>query len=67
MAGEIAEKPRHSLITLKNHLVEHMRKKLPLVIEQELEMHEQTFHQPEEKENYDIVWKVKSMIKRLNK
>ena len=47
LAREIAEKPRMSLITLKNHLVAEVRDQLPRVIEQEIAMHEVTFHQPE--------------------
>lgn len=50
LARELAEKPRLSLITLKDHLVKHIREELPLVIEQELAMHEKTFHQPEVKD-----------------
>jgi polyketide biosynthesis enoyl-CoA hydratase PksI len=49
LARQIAEKPRVSLITLKDHLVAPLREQLPKVIEQELEMHDQTFHQPEVK------------------
>lgn len=51
LARSIAEKPRLSLITLKDHLVKDLREKLPKVIEQELVMHDITFHQPEVKEN----------------
>ncbi len=47
LATDIAEKPRISLITLKDHLVAHLRETLPKVIEKELEMHKKTFHQPE--------------------
>jgi len=47
LAGDIAEKPRASLIALKNHLNQDLRQKLPKTIEQELAMHEVTFHQPE--------------------
>ncbi len=50
LAREVAEKPRVSLITLKDHLVAQIREQLPAVIEQELEMHEKTFHQPEVKD-----------------
>lgn len=49
-ARELAEKPRVSLITLKNHLVAALREELPAVIEQELAMHELTIHQEEVKE-----------------
>ncbi|MCW3465905.1 polyketide synthase [Chitinophaga nivalis] len=47
LARELAEKPRLSLVTLKKHLTAHIREKLPIAIEQELHMHEITFHQPE--------------------
>ncbi len=47
LAETIAEKPRVSLITLKDHLVAHQRERLPKVIDQETMMHEKTFHQPE--------------------
>jgi len=50
LARQIAEKPRYSLITLKDHLVSSLREKLPKVIEQETVMHDKTFHQPEVKE-----------------
>ena len=50
LARQLAEKPRVSLITLKDHLVASLRAELPGVIEQELIMHEKTFHQPEVKE-----------------
>lgn len=50
LARQVAEKPRYSLITLKNHLVEPHRQKLLEIIEKELIMHEKTFHQKEVKE-----------------
>ncbi|ASA19521.1 polyketide synthase [Paenibacillus donghaensis] len=50
LAREINEKPRISLITLKKHLVASMQRELPDVIEQEVAMHEMTFHQQEVKE-----------------
>ncbi|NES04228.1 MAG: acyltransferase domain-containing protein, partial [Okeania sp. SIO2F4] len=49
MAREMAEKPRLSLLTLKEHLTSEIKNKLPKVIEKELEMHDITFHQPEVK------------------
>ncbi|PRP54756.1 polyketide synthase [Bacillus halotolerans] len=49
LARELAEKPRNSLITLKDHLVAPLREQLSRVIEQELVMHEKTFHQDEVK------------------
>ncbi|WP_105979316.1 polyketide synthase [Bacillus paralicheniformis] len=47
LAQSLAEKPRVSLITLKNHLVGPLRSELPAYIEKEVEMHDKTFHQPE--------------------
>ncbi len=50
LARSLAEKPRISLITLKDHLVASLREKLPTFIEKEIVMHEKTFHLPEVKE-----------------
>ena len=50
LAGQIAEKPRLSLITLKDHLVAPLREELPRIIKQEIAMHEKTFPQAEVKE-----------------
>ncbi|MET3210644.1 UNVERIFIED_CONTAM: polyketide biosynthesis enoyl-CoA hydratase PksI [Paenibacillus sp. PvR008] len=50
LARQLAEKPRVSLITLKDHLVRPIREELPRVIEQEMAMHEKTFHEPEVKD-----------------
>lgn len=50
LARQIAEKPRLSLITLKDHLVAALREELPAIIQKEVAMHEKTFHQPEVKE-----------------
>lgn len=50
LARQLAEKPRASLITLKEHLTRTIRAELPAVIEQEVIMHEKTFHQPEVRE-----------------
>jgi 4-carboxy-3-alkylbut-2-enoyl-[acp] decarboxylase len=47
LATTLAEKPRTSLITLKDHLVCNLRSKLQEVIDQELIMHEKTFSLPE--------------------
>jgi polyketide biosynthesis enoyl-CoA hydratase PksI len=46
LARNLAEKPRMSLVTLKDHLVAPLREQLPRFIEQEIAMHERTFHQP---------------------
>ncbi|WPS89986.1 polyketide synthase [Brevibacillus halotolerans] len=50
LARQIAEKPRVSLIALKDHLVASLREELPGFIEKEVAMHERTFHQAEVKE-----------------
>ena len=50
LAKKIAEKPRLSLITLKDHMVSTIRSKLPAIIEKEVIMHEKTFHQEEVKQ-----------------
>jgi len=50
LARRLAEKPRNSLILLKDHLVESLRERLPAVIEKEIGMHDATFHLPETKE-----------------
>ncbi len=47
IAYEMSEKPRLSLITLKEHLRKKINKKLPEFIDEELAMHEITFHQSE--------------------
>lgn len=51
LAFNLAEKPRISLITLKAHLVSSLREQLSHKIQQELKMHEMTFHQEEVREN----------------
>jgi len=54
LAKTIAEKPRVSLVTLKDHLVKNLRKNLPEAIEQEVIMHDKTFHQPEVKQRIEM-------------
>lgn len=46
LAQQLAEKPRASLVTLKRHLTRRVRQELPAVIEQEIDMHQVTMHQP---------------------
>jgi polyketide biosynthesis enoyl-CoA hydratase PksI len=46
LARNLAEKPRLSLVTLKDRLVRDLRERLPEVIEIELAMHDVTFRQP---------------------
>lgn len=47
LANTIAEKPRSSLITLKDNLVRELRELLPRAIEKEVHMHDVTMKQPE--------------------
>jgi polyketide biosynthesis enoyl-CoA hydratase PksI len=51
IARDLARTPRVSLVTLKDHLVRSLRQDLPRFIDQEVAMHEITFHQEEVKEN----------------
>jgi polyketide biosynthesis enoyl-CoA hydratase PksI len=56
LAATIAEKPRISLVTLKDHLVASLRTGLAPVIEQELVMHAKTFHRPEVKDRIEALF-----------
>ncbi len=56
LATTIAEKPRISLVTLKDHLVAPLRAGLPEVIDQEVVMHEKTFHRPEVKDRIEALF-----------
>lgn len=47
LAKKLADKPRQSLVTLKAHMVAGLRADLPRATDQEVAMHDQTFHQPE--------------------
>ncbi|OZH51287.1 hypothetical protein AFK68_32080 [Hydrocoleum sp. CS-953] len=47
LAQEIAKKPRLSIVSLKELLTSEIRKKIPEVMEKELETHYVTFNQPE--------------------
>ncbi|UAA37175.1 enoyl-CoA hydratase/isomerase family protein [Paraneptunicella aestuarii] len=53
LAKTIAEKPRESLVVLKDHLIGDLRKELPKAIELEVKMHDLTFHKPEVKERIE--------------
>ena len=53
LARSLAEKPRLSLVTLKNQLARQAREDIQGVIQQELAMHDTTFHQPEVKQRID--------------
>lgn len=56
LAQSLAEKPRLSLVTLKQHLVASIRERLPRVVEQELQMHSKTLSQPEVKERIEALF-----------
>jgi polyketide biosynthesis enoyl-CoA hydratase PksI len=56
VARQLAEKPRVSLVTLKDHLVASMRAELAPVIQSEVLMHDKTFHQPEVKERIEALF-----------
>ena len=56
LAQALAEKPRLSLVTLKTHLTKDIKAAIPSVIEQELEMHNITFHQPEVKRRIETLF-----------
>ena len=49
LAQSLAEKPRVSLVTLKEHLSAQLREALPKMVAQEVAMHAVTFAQPEVK------------------
>ena len=56
LAGILAEKPRLSLVALKEHLSADIKAKLPGIIKQELKMHDITFHQPEVAERIESLF-----------
>lgn len=56
LAKTLADKPRISLVTLKDHLVAPLREQLQEVIDQEITMHERTIHQPEVKDRIETVF-----------
>lgn len=56
LAKTIAEKPRGSLVVLKDHLVFSLREELPKVIDLEVKMHDLTFHKPEVKDRIEAAF-----------
>ncbi|WP_436626142.1 polyketide synthase [Sorangium sp. So ce136] len=56
VARSLAEKPRLSLIMLKDNLVASLRAELPAAIAQEVKMHEATFHLPEVKDRINALF-----------
>lgn len=57
LARNLAEKPRASLVTLKDHLVAPLRDELPRFVEREIAMHELTFHQPDVRRRIEAQFK----------
>ncbi|MDB6037720.1 MAG: pksI [Verrucomicrobiales bacterium] len=53
MARSLAEKPRISLVALKNLLVDPIRETLPIIVKKEQAMHDKTFHLHAVKENIE--------------
>lgn len=56
LAKTVAEKPRVSLVTLKDHLVAPLREKLSGFIAKEVEMHAKTMHQPEVRDRIEALF-----------
>lgn len=56
LARTVADKPRVSLVTLKDHLVAPLRAGLAPVIDRELAMHAATFGQPEVRERIEALF-----------
>ncbi|MBV8706566.1 MAG: enoyl-CoA hydratase/isomerase family protein [Acidobacteriaceae bacterium] len=56
IARELADKPRATLLQLKQHLAAPIREALPKVVERELAMHRITFAQPEVRERIETLF-----------
>lgn len=56
LAANLAEKPRVSLVALKNHLVAPIRERLAHFIDAEVAMHALTFHQSEVKQQIEAAF-----------
>jgi len=56
LAANLAEKPRVSLVALKNHLVAPIRERLAHYIDAEVAMHALTFHQSEVKQQIEAAF-----------
>jgi polyketide biosynthesis enoyl-CoA hydratase PksI len=56
LAGILADKPRSSLKALKKHLTTSIKEKLPGVVEEELRMHNLTFHSPEVAKKIELLF-----------
>jgi len=53
LARGIAQKPRHSLVTLKSHMMRKIKDELAETVRLEIEMHKKTFHRPEVRERIE--------------
>lgn len=56
LAESIADKPRKSMVELKRHLVKKMRTELDEVIQEEVQLHEVTFHDDEVKDRIHAIY-----------
>jgi len=56
LASELAEKPRDSLIILKDHLVSSLRDDLPEIVRKEVIMHQKTFSHTEVREKINALF-----------
>ncbi|MBQ4813836.1 enoyl-CoA hydratase [Pseudoalteromonas luteoviolacea] len=56
LARSLAQKPRVSLITLKEHTTSYLRSNLGQYTDKELEMHKKTFHLPETKQRINALF-----------
>lgn len=57
LARDLAEKPRASLLLVKQHLAQPVRDQLPAVIEQELAMHRVSFRLPGVRERIETLFR----------
>lgn len=56
LGQSLAEKPRISLVTLKDHMTESLRESISLYTEKEIRMHKKTFHLPETKARIEMLF-----------
>lgn len=56
IAEDLVDKPRASLVALKQHLTQEIREQLPRFVRQEVAMHELTFKQPEVRERVNMLF-----------
>lgn len=56
IAQELAQKPRGSLMLLKKHMVKNLMDRLPQYIDDEIEMHNKTFHTEEVRARIEMLF-----------